>query len=247
MPEVKSMDKPKKSKRYVMVTEVISILLFLISIALIIVCGLLKDHGYGDFWWPTVGLIGFFSCDFLAIFLLFRIMKDAISYEVDKKSKKYDAMGLFQLNNMILKNVNKNLFAHNFKDTGSGYLRKKVFSFSKDAICYYAKCVSSLDLKKTVEYELNSMDTLNEKSKNVCLILFVYKSNINESDLNQLRNISKSFIINETVLPVSSCYTSIIVMIDSGTNEGKFLDLNNKLSISVYAHGCRLIKKYFSI
>lgn len=248
------MNKPKKtisngkrySKRYITVTEIVALSLFLIGLAFIIVGGILKDNGYGDFWWPAVGLIGFFSCCLIALFLVLRVMKDALSYEIDVKSKKYDAMSLFTMDNLPSENVMEKLIAHKFKETDCGYLRKKVFSFSKDAICYYAKCVNSTELKKTIEFELGSMDALNEKSSNICFILFVYKNGINKSDIIELRETSKAFIISETVMPTRSCHTSIIVLIDSKTNEGSFLDMNSKTSISVYAHGCKLVKKYFA-
>lgn len=240
------MAKKRRSKRFVIIIEILSTLLLLASFASIILCGLLKDHGYGDFWWPAAGLIGFLSCDILALLFLSWIWQDAIFYEVNQKSEKYDAFNLLKLENMTVKNIDNKFLKHKFKETKNNYFRKKVFSLLKDSICYYAKNVTAADFKSTIEYELNLMDKLNERSKNICFLLFVYKNNINESDLEELRKISKLFILNEMVVPVSSCYTSIIVLINSETYEGRFLDMNSKQSISVYAHGSRLIKKYFA-
>lgn len=240
------MAKKRRSKRVVKKIEIVSVLLLFVSIALLLVCGFLKDNGFGDFWWPAVGIIGFFSCDFLALFLLCRVLPDALLYDAEKKSKQYDALNLSRLENMSAKHIREKLLEHKFEETEGGYLRKKIFTFLKDSICYYVRSTASIDLKSTVDQEMKVIDKIDEKSKNLCFLLFIYKNDLCESDYQTLREISKVFILNETVVPVSYCHTSVIVLIDNETGEGQFLDINSRRSISVYAYGCRLIKKYFS-
>lgn len=67
-----------KSKTAIRVVMTSALLLFICSFACITICGLLKEHGYGDFWWPLAGLIGFFASNILALILLLSIMHDSV-------------------------------------------------------------------------------------------------------------------------------------------------------------------------
>lgn len=240
------MEMKRKSSSRMRAIIAIAVALFLCSFLFVVGCGLLTDNGYGDFWWPLVGLTGFFTCDVGALILLLTNMKHIIQHDVEKKNEIYCAEEFTILRGIPADGVSKKLIACRFEEAADGYLRKKVFSFTKDAICYYVKCAVSTDVNETIEKELDAMDSIEERAKNVCLILFIYKDGVDKADLQAIRDVDKAFILDEEIVPRPSCNTCICVLVDGATHEGRFLAAKSKVSISVYAHGCRMIKKQFS-
>lgn len=206
---------------------------------------MLQENGYGDFWWPLTGLLGFFTCDIAALILLFYIMGDAIAHDVEKKSEMYAKLELTRCEDLMPDRVKEKLLSQKFKATKDGYLKKKVFSFAKDSICYYVRSVTSSDVKGTIDEEFKRISNLSERAANLCLLLFIYKSNPDEEDFAEVKQTSTSLMIGETVIPRRHAGTSIIILVDEMTNEGYFLDMNSKMNLAIYAYGCRLIKKYF--
>lgn len=239
------MEKPVRSKKQVTIIQTIVLILFFASFGVLITCGILKDNGYGDFWWPLVGMVGFFALDLSALAMLIIFRKDIITHEVESKEKKIDALPLQSLTGLFPDNVQTRLIEHHFKDVGDGFLRKKVFSALKDSICYYVKCIDSIPLQDVVEQTMDAVSNRNE-SGSVCLLLFVSKKDIQESDLDAIRDLSKIYLIEETTMPMPVWQSCIPVMIDSSTNEGRFLDTMGKYPVSVYTHGCKFLKHIFS-
>ena len=239
------MEKPIRSKKQILFLEIVAIILLFASLGAMIVCGILKDNGYGDFWWPLVGLTSCLVLAFSSIALLFYIRKDAIAYEIEAKEKKLDALPLQSLMGLFPGSVQQRLLVQNFKDVGDGFLRKKVFSALKDSICYYVKCVDSVSIKDAFTKAMEEIEKRDE-SGNVCLLLFVSQKKIQDSDLEELRDLSKFYLVTETTIPMPGWKTCLPILIDSSTNEGRFLDTNKKYPVSIYTHGCKLLNKIFS-
>ena len=105
------MEKPVRSKKKIVTIEIIAVILLIASVGSIVVCGLLTDNGYGDYWWPLVGLISFFVLAFCSLGLLILIRKDAITYEVEAKEKKVDAFPLHSLLNLFPGTIESRLLA----------------------------------------------------------------------------------------------------------------------------------------
>ncbi|HWQ98571.1 MAG TPA: hypothetical protein VN538_10835 [Clostridia bacterium] len=238
------MEKPVRSKKQVTIIKVITLILFFGSFAVMIVSGILKDNGYGDFWWPLVGMVGFFALDLSALALLIIFRKDILTHEIESKEKKADALPLQSLMGLFPGSVQTRLVEHHFKDVGDGFFRKKVFSALKDSICYYAKCFDAIPLKDVFEETMNAVEARNE-SGSVCLLLFVSKKDVKDSDLESLRDLSKFYLTAETTMPMPVWQACLPILIDSSTNEGRFLDTNGKYPISVYTHGCKFLKRTF--
>lgn len=239
------MEKPMKSKRQVHLFEATAIILLFASLGAMIVCGILEDNGYGDYWWPLVGLTSCLVLAFSSIALLFYIRKDAINYEIEAKEKTLDALPLQRLMGLFPGSIQQRFLAQNFKDVGDGFLRKKVFSALKDSICYYVKCFDSIPLQGVFEETMNAVESRNE-SGSVCLLLFVSIKGVKDSDLETLRDISKFYLTAETTMPMPIWQACLPILIDSSTNEGRFLDTNGKYPISVYTHGCKFLNRVFS-
>ena len=154
-------------------------------------------------------------------------------------------MAFIKLKNVSEHYVKEVFDTHRYRETRNGYLRKKVLFNFKGSICYYVQCVNSSDVKVTLEKEYAFIDKIKEGTKNICFILFIYKSNIDKADFDKVREAAKNFIINETLFPVLIFRTSVIVLVDDATKEGYFLDINSRIGISIYNNGCKLLKKYF--
>ena len=235
-----------KSKTTVRVIISLAVLLFAASFAFIIVCGLLKDQGYGDFWWPLVGLCGFFISDILALILLVGIMRDALQHDLKDKSRLYDAAAFSYLSAVSPDAVRERFIAHRFTKAPEDLLRRKMFSLTKDSICYYVNCRPAENIEAALAEEFQCFNELNEPSKNVCLLLFLYKNQPTAADDALLRETARTFILSETLLPVQTFQTCVLVLVDTATQQGRYLEVQHKGSISVYAHACRLLKKYFA-
>lgn len=239
-----------KSKKQVIITMTVALLLFLGSFPLVLFCDKMEKQGSGNIPWIWIGIIGFFACDIVSIVLIFRIYGDAIYHDMVDKNQKYSAVPLSEIKDMSKHRVHKTLAAHRFKELPNGYFRKKIFSFAKDSICYYVKCVDidfvSGDIAETADREFGQFDRIDDENKCVCLLLLLYKEHVAPDDMEAVKELSKSLAVLETVMPKRIYKTSVVVLVDTITNKGWFLDVHSKLSITVYAYGCRLLKKYFT-
>ncbi len=92
---------------------------------------------------------------------------------------------------------------------------------------------------------MHAVEDRNEPG-NVCLLLFVSQDKVSAEALEELRKLSKYYLVNETVMPMPNWQSCVPVLIDYSTNEGRFLDTNKKYPLSVYTHGCKLLNQYFS-
>lgn len=232
------------SKKAVTIWKTIAILLFFGSFACLTVGGILGENGYGWFWWPLFGLAGFFVLDILSIVILFTIRNSALFYEEKSKEDKLNKYTMTILNHLSKESISEKLTEIHFKLTEDGYYRKKVFSFSKDSVCYLIRMVNAIDVHKTIESELKRADARNYNSKNTCLILFLHMDLISPDDIKYIRKISNNSIINETIIPTSEFDTCILILVDAQSKTGQFLYMKG-FSISIYKHGCKMIKKYF--
>lgn len=239
------MERKVRSKRLVKAINISAVILFLFGMAGMMLCGFLQERGYGDFLWPATGLILFFSCDGLALLMLALVFKDTIYYDYEAKEKKYGAMDLLKLENLSEVQLKEKLLNHKFKEVAGGYFRRKKFTPAKDFICYYVKAVNTTNLEGTIDKEFDAFEELEEKCSNVCFILVLYKNGITEQELKAVKEYDTNLLVWETVEKQVSVNNNIIILVDSFTKDGYFLDMNSKFGISVYAHGCRLLKKLF--
>ena len=236
-----------KSKTAIRVAMTSAFLLFVCSFACITICGLLKEHGYGYFWWPLAGLTGFFASNILALILLLSIMHDSVLQDMAAKNSQYDTAAFSLLSNVSPAAVQQQFTAHGFQEVPGGYLRRKMISLTKDSICYYVECLPAENLETTLERAFQRFDALGESAKNICLLLFLFKAQPTADDYALVRKTAKTFIISETLLPVRSFQTCVLVLADARSGQGCYLALQSKGSISLYGHACRLLKKYFAL
>lgn len=239
------MERKIKNKRLVKAINISAVGVFFFGIASMMICGYLQERGYGNFLWPMTGLILFFSCDVLALIMLAIVFKDTMYYDIEGKSEKYGAMDLLKVANLSEVQLKEKLLKNKFKERDGGYFRRKKFTPAKDFICYFVKAINAVDLESTIDKEFEAYNELQEKSSNTCLVLVLYKNRVQEKDLQDIKEYNTNLIIWETVGQDKPSHSSIIVLVDTFTKDGYFLDMNSKMGISIYAHGCRLLKRIF--
>ncbi len=81
------------------------------------------------------------------------------------------------------------------------------------------------------------------KERTSCLCLFACLDGLTDRDLQDVKDIGKKYIVHENVLDPHLRENYIIVAVDKTTGEGYFMDIGKKHRISIYHHGCKMIKK----
>lgn len=238
-----SKNKSRKSRKQVKRAMIIALLFFSISVAFIIVCGLLSDNGYGTIWWPTIGILGFFLCNIVSLRIMSKCFKDSMYYENQDKKKKYNSSALHVLKE--IDNVNDLFIEQGFVINKYNYLFKKKYSLVNGPVYIYIK---SLEFKKkdiTTDNLINLVDENIVNSKNSLSILFINKDQVNEADLIKFKDITTNFAISGTAPFANYNYTIISVLVDKSTNIAYFLDTGKIINLAIYGYGCRFIKRSF--
>lgn len=179
----------------------------------------------------------------LGLAIAIYILPYSIDFEIEKASKKYDKAQLCPLKNVGKRNVIQIFRKNGFRETEDGFYKKKKFTFAKDTIYYYLALVETNDLCTAAEQILARIDKIDHKKHCVCTIIFFYVPEITEKDELFVRNMSSAFLTDETVLHPKVYSTVIPILVSLNAETGKYLE--SRRGISVYAYGCRLLRKYF--
>lgn len=191
----------------------------------------------------------FLGCMLLSLAVLFRVLGDAIRVDCEERGAKYEAVPLARLQGLDRERVLDAFLAQGFQEQDGGFLRKKFFSLSKDAIHCFVRWVPVLDVETALAGELQrlarvEMEDPKLRRKCMCAFLFLAKSHSTQADEAALRAASADFLMRETVVPSQVFHTALPILVDEEAGEGRYLDMST--GISVYAHGCRRLKKMFS-
>ena len=189
----------------------------------------------------AIALGGFVIFGIAAVILLLKNIGYAVLWEADRKEKKLNGQELTSLPAMSRTTLQQSLSENKFQYENGYYYRKK-FSFWKDSVRYYIKLTDSTDLSATLDREIDSFNNSDCSGQNACLIIIMYQNGVTEDTKTTLKEISTNSAIAETVIDPHLNATFLSVAVDSFTGTGYFFDLH-KSHISLYSHGCRLLKK----
>lgn len=236
-----------KSKGQVIAGLVLGIVLFLCGFAVLMTAAAWQEQGREVNDLLVFGL--FLGCMLLGLVSLFRILGDAIRLDLEDRSGKYGAASLARLHGLDRDKVLQTFRARGFLEMDGGFLSKKIFSPTKDAIHYFVRWVPVPDMETALPGELRRLARIEEEDprlarKCMCACLFLSKPRPAPEDETALRAAAEGFLLGETAVPVQVFHTAVIVLVDEETGEGRYLELSK--GISVYAHGCRLLKKLFA-
>lgn len=230
----------EKSRKEVIAWEAVGITLFVLSWVCIILPAVLSDsEGHLSYGW--VFLLLFFILSISSVVVLIRIFPDAAVLDMEKGVDKYSNRNFTKIADAGKQTMEERLKKHGFRETKEGFYRKKKFSFTKDAVCYYVALTDAEYPGKTCDNITSRMERIPEKTKAVCEIVFLYRTELTQSDRDWLKNETAMDIAMETVIPTAEGRSVIPVLVDSNTGVGEYLSKTG--GISIYAHGCRLLKK----
>ncbi len=230
-------------KTYVLFTA-IAIGAFVLAFALLIAAGVVQDNGAPDAVSSALG-ISFFVILIADLIFMIANFKKAASYEYIAKAEKIEKNGCMILENATYEKLLRAMEAEKFTLKDGEYYHKRKFSFAKDIINYFVKCGSYEDLGKTLEAEFQKFENKDYKNKNQCLILFLYSDEVSESDLKKITDVSAQLISIEETVHASYFNTVVPVLADRISRKVYFVP-TGKMSISVYSHGVKMIKKLFA-
>lgn len=229
------------TKKSVILIYSSAIFLFILGFLFIIVCGLLKENRYGNYWFPLVGLIGCFTCFILSIVILLINCKSLLLTEATLKEQKYKVSELFTIDNVDINKLN-DYIRNNFKNDNEIY-HKKCFSFTKDFIRYvFAFTDFTKDLQSSLNTVCENIDKLNFNDSNIANIIIVKCDTIEGDELTELKEFGKNLYLEETIIPQNSYLSVIPVIYVSSVKKLYMFNLNKKLDISVYNQGCKKLR-----
>ena len=232
-----------KTKKQVLIWEGLGLGAFVLGFVFILIPALLSDEeGHYEHGW--IFLLLCFAFLILSVVILIHIFPEAAAIEAEEKLKRYTGMQLFPLENAGKMNVIHTFQKHGFRETPEGFYRKKKFSFWKDRICYYLACADTADSRAAADSVFSRIEASGEKAKNVCILLFLYLPQITKSDEAFVKDISSCLLIEETVLPQSEYVSMVPVLVEAETGRGRYLKKDR--GISLYAYGCRMLRKYLA-
>lgn len=230
----------EKSRKEVIAWEAVGIALFVLSWVCIILPAVLSDsEGHLSYGW--IFLLLFFILCISCVVVLIRIFPEAAALDMEKGVDKYLNRDFTKIANAGKQTMEERLKKRGFRETKEGFYRKRKFSFTKDAVCYYVALADAEYPGKTCDNITARMKKIPEKTKAVCGIVFLYRTELTQSDRDWLKNTAAMDIAMESVIPTAEGHSVIPVLVDSNTGVGEYLSKTG--GISIYAHGCRLLKK----
>ena len=235
-------DKQMNKKTYTVFTA-IALGVFVLAFALLIAAGVVQDSGSDK----IAGILGgsFFVLLIADLIFMLTNVKKAMAYEFEAKAKKIENGGFVTLENASESKLMRALEAGKFTLTDGEYYHKRKFSFGKDVINYFVKCAEYETLNETIAQELDKFESKDYKHTNKCFILYLSSDKVTKEDRARLMEFSKNLISLETTLSLPRFDTTVIVLADRISRKAYFVPIN-KMSISVYAHGVKMIKKLFA-
>ncbi|WP_249030063.1 hypothetical protein [Tannockella kyphosi] len=233
----------KKEKSVVLIMGSV-LLLFLIAFGSLCYGGWLQNTRTLSGIQIIVMLFVFFGSMLLALAILFSNYSFLLSYEFLKKANKYNNYEFSKINNFTKDRVSQILKKERFKEDDSYFIKKKL-SLAKDSISYYVRQIDSLDVSYTIKTEYARFENKQKKVNYACLLLFIYCDQLMDMDFDNLRNLSVDQSTTDDLFRTKPAISSLVILVNSQTNEAYYLDIQKKFSISLYGYSCRTIKKYF--
>lgn len=198
-------------------------------------------------WLDLVVVAGFAIFSITALILMIKNYFYVVYDEAVKMDRKYDSQELHKISLTDIDGVKQKFLDHKFQMQDDGWLVKRKFSVLKDSISYCISFTESNDIEKTLQRQLEHIDMNTKKGSSFCLILFAYMDGISKKTKTFVKNYGTHMIISENAFFSHMQMTAILVAVNKQTQEGWYMDIGKKHRISLYAHGCRLIKKYLGI
>lgn len=238
-----SAERPPRTKKQIIAMEAAAMTLFVLGFCSLLVPALLSDeNGHYANAWPFVVACGLLMI--AALVLLVRVWPDALIMEYESKLKKLDKLPLSVLPDAGKARVEQLLQQQGFEEGQSGLYRKKSSAGMRDRFWYYLAMVDAADPIAAYDALNEQLSAEHSEDGQACLIAFLYKAGVSEEDKEAIRALSGSAASAEGALAgLAALNTTLPVLVDPLTGQGYYLA--QKGGITLYAYGCRFLKKHF--
>lgn len=235
--------RPFRTKKQVIAMEAAAMTLFVLGFCSLLVPAVLSDeNGHYDNAWPFVAAFGVLMIAALA--LLIRVLPDALVMEYESKLKKLENLPLSVLPDAGKARVEQLLQQQGFEETPSGLYRKRSPAGMRNRFWYYIALTDATDLAAAYDALDEQLCKEHSEEEQACLIAFLYKAGVTEEDRQALKEASGSAASAEGALAgLAALNTTLPVLVDPLTGRGCYLE--QKGGITLYAYGCRFLKKHF--
>lgn len=223
------------------VLGILSILLFFTSFGCLALAAFLQESNIRAVIIPG-SLIGFIGCNILALFFIYKAYPVLLYSDCKRMDTIYDNQELTLLSIPRQDALEQLLVSQKFKYMQDGYYHKKKLSLIKDSVNYVIRITQDTDIENAFHREVSRLEYTHKKWNHLCFILFVFMDTINDDTMTTIKALGKDRIIMETVIYPKASASAVITAIDQQTGLGYFMD-TTRHSISLYAYGCRLLKK----
>ena len=215
------------------------------AFAFFVLGGVLQDKDYP--WLDAVVLVGAATFTVVAFFLMVKNFFCVVFDEAVKMNREYDNQDLTQISVGAVEDVRQNFLNQKFEAQDDGWLVRRKFSFFKGSVSHCVKFTEGNDIKRILAQQVNGIDSHTQKSGSRCLIVFAYMDGVLEKAKAFVKSYGVQMIVSENAFFAHTQLSVILVAVDKQTQEGWYLDTGKKHKLSLYAYGCRLMKKCLGI
>lgn len=248
MEERKNALENRVSKKYDKILPVLDVFIYCIyccAVTFLVFLVVMVLHGYSLFFWLCrIFFLGFFCSLGVGLTLSNRFGREITEYAVYCMKRKYSEKELTVLENLTKENIREKFLSLNFKELDNGCLRR-FYRNRLDKYCFYSACMSGDEFRHTFRKAALYFNGVRETANSTVLLLFFYKENIDQTDLDNLHEAGERCVMNEELLSLYIDHVTFPILVDPATNRGYFLDINEKRSRSSYAYGCSILNQLF--
>lgn len=234
-------ERPPRSKNRVRAMEGAAVGLLALGFLVFLIPALLSDeNGHYENGWlfaaaGTALLVA-------ALAALLRVLPDALMLEFETKQKKLEGASLSVLPRADKARIGQLLAQQGFEETAGGLYRKKQRAALKDGFWFYLAFEDVGSLDEACDDLARRLEADHDQPAPVCLIAFLYKPGVTEEDRQTLKFMASSTVSMERTLGGLASFNQLLpVLVDASTGQGVYLD--EAKGISLYAYGCRFLKK----
>lgn len=167
--------------------------------------------------------------------------------EAAKMDREYDNQDLSQISVAGVEDMRQNFLKQKFEAQDNSWLVRRKSLFFKGSVSYCVKFTEGDDIRRVLARQVNGMDLQAKKSGSRCLIVFVYMDGVSEKIKAFVKSYGVQMIVSENAFFAHTQLSVILVAVDKQIQEGWYLDTGKKHKLSLYAYGCRLMKKCLGI
>lgn len=243
MDEQMSMTKEYKKAK---VMAIVSCILILLAFSCLIMTALTQYYDDFSTVFLPVTLTGFFGGNIIALIMLCKAYPVLLASDCVKMEERYEKQEPQQISLPGRDSCTNILLANKFEYTREGYYRRKRLSLLKDSVCYYVRMTEDTEVEKAMRREVEYLYQTGKKDKNLCMLLFVYMDEVGEHEQKEIKELGKRNIVMESVINPNISLTILAIAVDRGTNTGYYMGIGRHGMFTLYAYGCKMLKKLFA-